>query len=283
MSDVVQHTTWEMVEGAMERLDAAMAGIDALDESARTKTLELKEALEDFYGATLRQIVRVLKVSPHGEPMREQLLMDPMVATAFSLRGLVQPTLAQDVVALLELVRPQLSLQGAEVVLASVDASRVKLRCSGSAAGCGAGGLQRELTELILSRIEGCGEVVFEEADRGAEIANHVADQAVALKRFVTIGLVSELPESRCVPVTVGTMSLILVKVEGKVSCFRNECAHQGRSLEGAQIEDCTLTCRWHGFRFDAHSGEGITIPGVDLEVVPLRIRDDRIQVASPW
>jgi nitrite reductase/ring-hydroxylating ferredoxin subunit len=40
-----------------------------------------------------------------------------------------------------------------------------------------------------------------------------------------------------------------------------------------------TLTCPWHGFCFDATSGECLSAPGVQLEQLPLRIDDGDVWV----
>ncbi|WP_298343427.1 Rieske (2Fe-2S) protein [Ferrimicrobium sp.] len=275
MRSEVEVSNWEVVEDLMGRIDSAMAALDALDADARAKAVQLKEVVEKFYASALRQVVIGLRGSSAADELREALLDDPMITTALSVAGLMRPTLAQQVVALLEAVHPQLKLQGAEVTLARVEDSRVVLRAAGSAGGCGGADLQRELGELIRSRVPDCMEVVFEEDG----LAPVPSSQELRFKRFVTVATLSEVPDTRPLAVKAGKQSMVLVKVGDRVACFRNECAHQGLPIDGAAIDDCTLTCRWHGFQFDALTGEGITIPGVDLESVTLRIRDGAVQV----
>lgn len=68
--------------------------------------------------------------------------------------------------------------------------------------------------------------------------------------------------------------SVVLVRTGGGAQAFRNECAHQGLPLDGGRIdrESGTLTCPWHGFRFDCVSGECLTAPHVQLEAIPVRV-----------
>jgi nitrite reductase/ring-hydroxylating ferredoxin subunit len=42
-----------------------------------------------------------------------------------------------------------------------------------------------------------------------------------------------------------------------------------------------TLTCPWHGFCFDATTGECLTMPGAQLEQLPLRVEDGHVWVRA--
>ena len=77
--------------------------------------------------------------------------------------------------------------------------------------------------------------------------------------------------------------SILLLLIDGTVNAFRNECAHQGLPLDGGMVdpEACTITCPWHGFRFDASTGECLTAPQAQLERVELKIERGRIQVKA--
>ncbi|WP_298210815.1 Rieske 2Fe-2S domain-containing protein [Ferrimicrobium sp.] len=277
MKSEVEVLGWDEVEDLMGRIDSAIAALDALEPEARAKALQLKEVIEEFYAAALRQVVLDLRGSSAADELRELLLDDPVIVTAMSVARLTPPTLAQRVVALLESLHPQLKLQGAEVTLERIEGSRVVLHTAGSASGCGAMDLQRELGELIRSQLHECTEVVFVE-DAATPIPN---SHELRFRRFVTVADLSEIPDSHPFAAMAGKQRVVVVKVGEKIACFRNECAHQGLPIHGASIDECTLTCRWHGFQFDALTGEGITIPGVDLEPVAVRIRDGAVQVMA--
>lgn len=75
--------------------------------------------------------------------------------------------------------------------------------------------------------------------------------------------------------------SVVLVRTGDAVQAFRNECAHQGLPIDGGVIdrESRTLTCPWHGFRFDCQTGECLTAPHVQLETVPVKVDDGRVLV----
>ncbi len=92
---------------------------------------------------------------------------------------------------------------------------------------------------------------------------------------------VSELAEGKPFRFDIDDTSILLLKLNGKVNAFRNECAHQGLPLDGGMVDRdaCTITCPWHGFRFDGATGECLTSPQVQLERIEMKIEQDRIQV----
>ena len=44
-------------------------------------------------------------------------------------------------------------------------------------------------------------------------------------------------------------------------------------------VSNGTLTCPWHGFCYDATSGECLSAPGAQLEQLPLRVDDGDVWV----
>jgi nitrite reductase/ring-hydroxylating ferredoxin subunit len=44
-------------------------------------------------------------------------------------------------------------------------------------------------------------------------------------------------------------------------------------------MESRTITCPWHGFRFDCLSGECLTAPQAQLEQVPVRVDGGQVMV----
>jgi len=92
---------------------------------------------------------------------------------------------------------------------------------------------------------------------------------------------VSELAEGKPFRLDIDNTSILLLKLNGQINAFRNECAHQGLPLDGGMVdkEACTITCPWHGFRFDGTTGECLTAPQAQLERVEMKIELGRIQV----
>ncbi|MDP3969810.1 MAG: NifU family protein, partial [Nocardioides sp.] len=73
----------------------------------------------------------------------------------------------------------------------------------------------------------------------------------------------------------------VVVNLGGQLAAYVNSCPHLGNSLEDADLDTVTgtLTCQWHGFCFDALSGECQTLPGAQLEQLPLRVDNGRVLI----
>lgn len=71
----------------------------------------------------------------------------------------------------------------------------------------------------------------------------------------------------------------LITLTDGKLFAYRNACPHMGQPLDGGCVEEATLTCPFHGFRFMLETGECLTAPQVQLEHFPLKVIEGRIWV----
>ena len=62
---------------------------------------------------------------------------------------------------------------------------------------------------------------------------------------------------------------------------FRNACVHQGMTLDGGMIDAGIIVCPWHGFTFEATTGECISAPGAQLSQIPTRIESGHVWVRA--
>ena len=71
-----------------------------------------------------------------------------------------------------------------------------------------------------------------------------------------------------------GGVKILVLRVKDKLRAFRNACGHVGLPLERGtcNAEAGTVTCPWHGFRFNADTGECLTAPECQLEPFALRV-----------
>jgi len=71
-----------------------------------------------------------------------------------------------------------------------------------------------------------------------------------------------------------GNARILVLRTKGELRAFRNACAHVGLPLERGMCDVAagTITCPWHGFRFDADTGACLSAPSCRLEPFPLRV-----------
>ncbi|MHB1552853.1 MAG: NifU family protein [Acidimicrobiales bacterium] len=264
-------------EASARRVDDAVASALALDEPARNIALELKKAVEAFHHDALVAIVRALRADPRGKELLFELVDDPAVVAVLTLQGIVRPSLLARAEAALARVRPFLASHGGDVELVGVDDGVARVRLKGACHGCSLSAVTlRESVERAL--VDGVEEIrAIEVFDGDPEVA-FIPVSSIARRPgraedgWVTGPPAGTVPEGGMVRFDVGEESFVITNVANRLAVFRNECAHQGMSLDGGLVDDGVLVCPWHGFRYDASTGECLSAPGVQLQQVPHRV-----------
>jgi len=78
------------------------------------------------------------------------------------------------------------------------------------------------------------------------------------VERFV-VGRVRDLPAGLSRSVWAGGRRVALFNEKGRLYAIDEACPHMRADLSNGDLRDGTLTCAWHGWRFDIRSGAGLT------------------------
>jgi nitrite reductase/ring-hydroxylating ferredoxin subunit len=75
--------------------------------------------------------------------------------------------------------------------------------------------------------------------------------------------------------------AVALVRIGERISAFRDECVHDGLSLERGLVDPggCLLTCPWHGMKYQALTGESLSMVDRRLTAYPARVDDGALWV----
>jgi len=102
------------------------------------------------------------------------------------------------------------------------------------------------------------------------------------MTEYLDVAGLDEVPENGVLGVDgPGGRQICLVRFQGRVSAFADECTHQAFPLSAGEVhEDGTLECVWHGARFDCLTGAVMQGPATDPPTIyPVRIDGDRVLV----
>lgn len=275
-------------------VDDASAAVEGLDDDAQRAARDLQAAIEGFHKPALVKIVQTLRDDPRGKALLFELVDDPGVRSIFALHGIIKADPMTRANQALVSVRPYLQSHGGDVELVRIEDGAAFVRLQGSCNGCSMSAVTlREGVEEAL--------VVLPEVDR-VEVLDDEPTTA-----FIPVELIGRKPSAdpdagwvkgpRSTEVSDGEMlrfdvtganeagavseSFIVTNIEQKFAVFRNACVHQGLTLDGGMIDDGMLICPWHGFKFEASTGECISAPGAQLEQVPTRIDDGHVWVRA--
>ena len=112
---------------------------------------------------------------------------------------------------------------------------------------------------------------------------NRTMGQA-APESFVATIDASELEREKLREVDVGRVPVLLARAEsGEVCALANTCTHLGGPLAEGSRDGDTVTCPWHGSRFDLLTGAVVEGPAVFAQPrLETRERDGKIEVGLP-
>lgn len=290
------------LERTAARLDATMGRLAELDAESSRVVDDALAALNALHRQGLTTIVRQLRADDRGRELLYALVDEPEVRMLLSMHGIIRPdptTLAEQALAR---VRPGLAAHGGDVELDHVADGVAYVRLHGACNGCSMAAvtMRDSVEEALRAAVPGLAavEVLPQEPSptlipvdsltvRRADTADWDAESAqlraagwsaVAAEGTIASGDL----RTATVPGPDGPeVSVLVVHAGGQLAAYVNECAHQGRPLDGALVDatEGTLTCPWHGLCYDATSGECLTLPGAQLVPLPLRTAAGQVWV----
>ncbi len=269
-----------------KRVDDAVAAVAELEPAARKQAEELQAAIEAVHRAGLVTIVRRLREHDAAREVLFELVDDPAVHLLLTLHGIIRPDPVTNANQVLEQIRPQLHSHGGDVSLVRVEGGTAFVRLEGACNGCSMSSVTlRNLVEDAL--VQGVPAITAVEVVKGdptptlISVESLLAGRSPAAEGWAKVGSAEGLPVDDLSVVTLDGVSVLIVNIENRLSAYRNECAHEALPLDEAvlDVSNGTLTCPWHGFCFDASSGECLSAPGAQLEQLPLRIDDGSVWV----
>jgi nitrite reductase/ring-hydroxylating ferredoxin subunit/Fe-S cluster biogenesis protein NfuA len=273
----------DTLEQLASRIDQA-AAVDKLDHQARDSAHELQHAIEAFHKEALTRMVRRLKDDPRGKELLFEMVDDPLIYALFVRHAIVRPNIIMRVSRVLDLARPYIRSHGGDVELVEVRDNVVYVRLHGSCNGCSLSAvtLRNEIEAALRNNIpEITGVQVVAAEAAPALIMPESIGVRDHLAGWVAGPPTSDVPPGAMYRLKTEQDDVLIINLDGRLSAFRNACAHQGLPLDGGILdaEAGTITCPWHGFCYDASSGECLTAPQAQLEPFPLRIEQGRIWV----
>ncbi len=302
-------TPGDDLETAAAAVDAALAAVDELDPNARDAALALRDAIEAFHRDGLVAIVRAMKADNGAKQVLFDLADNPTVRALFTIHGIIRPDPVTAAGRALEAVRPYLQSHGGDVELIGVSEGIATIRLAGACNGCSMSAvtLQDSVREALVGAVDGITDIAVDDTPTVAGSSAFIPVGSVGVrrkgeaeaKRAVTAATgadgpghgwdagpdVAELDPERPARVDVGSgkeaQSFLVTFVDNTIAVFRNECVHQGRPLDGPCLDDGVIVCPWHGFRFDAASGECLSAPAAQLVAVPARIDGGRVWIRT--
>jgi len=99
---------------------------------------------------------------------------------------------------------------------------------------------------------------------------------------FVTVAKVGSIPEGQGATFIVNERMVAVFLDQGEYFAIDDLCPHMGASLAAGYVENGTVTCPWHAWRFRLCDGTWCDSPKIKTDAFEVRVAGDEIQVRVP-
>ncbi len=72
--------------------------------------------------------------------------------------------------------------------------------------------------------------------------------------------------------VSAGENEILVTNIDGNYFAIDDTCTHAGATLSEGKLEDSTITCDWHGAKFDCKNGKLIKFPGEINDLISYKV-----------
>jgi nitrite reductase/ring-hydroxylating ferredoxin subunit len=96
---------------------------------------------------------------------------------------------------------------------------------------------------------------------------------------FTTVAKTSELKPGEGKIAEAGGKTLAVFNVDGGFHCIDNTCCHRGGPLGDGELDGTTVTCPWHGWRYDVTSGKCLAPnPAAHVAAYAVKVEGDEVK-----
>ena len=82
----------------------------------------------------------------------------------------------------------------------------------------------------------------------------------------------TEIMPGQMKKVSVDENEILVTNIDGSYFAIDDTCTHSGATLSEGKLEDSTITCDWHGAKFDCKNGKLIKFPGEINDLISYKV-----------
>ncbi len=100
------------------------------------------------------------------------------------------------------------------------------------------------------------------------------------MARWIDVGIPTEISNQECKIIEVNNVLIAIFNLDGEFYAIEDNCPHQHMPIADGIVEDCRITCPFHGAQFDLKTGAVLAPPACDnLTTYPTRLQNGKVQV----
>jgi nitrite reductase (NADH) small subunit len=98
---------------------------------------------------------------------------------------------------------------------------------------------------------------------------------------FVTVARVEDVPPGTIRPFKAGDAEteIALAHCDGGFYALQGHCLHLQGPLGEGRLEECVLSCPWHGWQYDVRTGQNEFDLAIQLQTYDVQVDDGEVRV----
>lgn len=100
------------------------------------------------------------------------------------------------------------------------------------------------------------------------------------MPNFVKVSSTGDLKPGENKVVDVNGTEIALFNVDNEFFAISNTCLHKGGPLGEGFLEGDTVTCPWHGWRYNVKTGVSPVVPTAKVQTYQVKVEGDNVMVA---
>ena len=97
--------------------------------------------------------------------------------------------------------------------------------------------------------------------------------------KFVIVGKKNDFKEGEGKVVDADGKKIALFYTNGKFYAIDNTCKHMGGPLGEGELEDHTVACPWHGWKYNIETGANLVMPNIKVNTYNVIVEDNDVKV----
>ncbi len=102
------------------------------------------------------------------------------------------------------------------------------------------------------------------------------------MPRFVKVAQKGDLADGFSKVVNVDGRNIALFRIKDEYFALANVCLHRGGPLGEGSLSGSTVTCPWHGWKFDVRTGSFTVIPTLKVTTYKVKEQNGTVMVEIP-
>jgi len=99
------------------------------------------------------------------------------------------------------------------------------------------------------------------------------------MDNLIRVADVSDIAPGGVRIVKIDRKTIAVFNVDGILYAIDNTCLHRGGPLGEGKLEGTTVTCPWHGWKYNIATGENLTKPDKKIATYPVTVKEGGIFV----